>query len=1172
MARHIPKKVGPHPGLVWNNKILPLAAGLHQQTDVRARPEPFLDICRDAQFDEVGGLQTRHPYTGTVSPTLPDGSIFGGSLLSNVRRIERNGDELVLFTKDSLYSWNAQLNKWVLRGTHLAVSVDETPRFATTGDQISGDRAELAGTVVFAWVEGTQVYAAALDKTTGSVLVSPTAVSTAIGRPRLVALATKILFFVEASSTLLTVRAIDPAAPGTAIAGAGTTVLATDFNLYYDVVRAGTQDLVVGACRRQTTTSYTVFKVTSALAVTTSTKARTCDGPIAVATIGDGTKTQIVRGNATNIQGDLLATSTLADLFTAQAIGTTTDVPVNQIAAEFASTTCRVFWDSLETDDSLNASFAVKTNTVTTANAIGTQSTFVKRVGIASRAFLYDVNVYVWLVFGEDDASVLTGTPLGIRAALQNSYFLYRDDGLIVSKSAWQVAGGYSAVTGHLPGVAAVGAAGTEFAWAGTARRAIRLDGERVGYEARTPHDITIAFDDNAARRCARIGNTLYVSGGFVQGYDGVRLTEVGFFVVPWSIDVQDSGVAGNIEAGTYSWKGSYRYVNAQGEIERSTTATGDQITFSASHSAIVSYLFLYVTNKTTVLPSLEFWRTAKDAAPEADYLLVTGLDPTVTTGANPYINNNTGSTGTTFSDNLSDASLGDNQANPENGDVLENLAPPGAAIIVATDTRLLLGGIPGDPDRVWYSKTRSTGEIAAFNDGLTVRVPAGGGAITAMWVQDDVWYVARETALYALPGVGLDNLGQGQNYGPARIVPGGATVGAVSQESVAETPHGTIFKSEKGWQLLDRSGSIEYIGGAVADFDSEAVLATHVVETQHQVRILTAARILVWDFRRDVNQWAEWTVPASIAGVHATIWNGAHVVLANDGGFAQGIVTQRTTYSGVSYGQDAETVWIKLADYMGATSVRHIEPLGEFRSDCLVRVRVAYDYEMTGTTPDYVDDFVWSPTPAIAGKPLQFQFDPKRPQCEAIKIRLTAVSDTGAGNAALDFSAFDPFIAVVPSAAWEIGYIADFPATIGVRGNAYSMSFAFEAADPDEEFLIDNRLHFTWDTESARWRSAPNNIGLRIRAREGSSPTCGNLEDAIAAVGAGLIELDFRVTPRETLIDGDTMAGLTVGPVFFTGGAYGAPTGEAIKLTGIGIEVGTEPGLFRRLSAGQRV
>src|ERR1041384_4820085 len=282
-----------HNGIQWSLKSLPLAAGLQQRSDDRARAEPFLDICRDVQFDEVGGLQQRFP-SGS-----PAGGIFGGGSIANPRRIVRNGNEFVLFTSDSVYSWNAQLSKWVLRGTHLAVTVDETPVFATTGDQIDGDRAELAGTVVFAWTEGTQVYAAALDKTTGAVLVSPTAVSSAVGRPRLVAAATSIMLFVDAGASGLVVRIIDPATPATGIATSGLSIsaatIADTFSSYYDVVRAGTQDVVVGAYRRSVTTSYTVFAITSGGALTKVIKARTADGPVAVSTIPDGTGTQVVR-------------------------------------------------------------------------------------------------------------------------------------------------------------------------------------------------------------------------------------------------------------------------------------------------------------------------------------------------------------------------------------------------------------------------------------------------------------------------------------------------------------------------------------------------------------------------------------------------------------------------------------------------------------------------------------------------------------------------------------------------------------------------------------------------------------------------------------------------------------------------------------------------------------
>lgn len=1154
-------------GLNWQTITLPFGGSLETKQDPRIKAAPDLSLLRDGEFEEVGGIQTRHPF-GSV---MGSGAIVGGGTISDVRKLVANGDELVLFTKDTVYSWNAGQSKWVSCGTHLAVSVDEVPRFVTTGDQIEGDRAELSGTVVYAWVEGSQVYAAALDKTTGSVMVAPSAVSTAIGRPRLVALSTKIMLFVEASTTLLTVRAIDPASPATAIQGAGTTVLATDFNLYYDVVKAGTQDLVVGACRRQTTTSYTVFKVTPALSVTTSTKARTCDGPIAVATIADGTQTQIVRGNSTNIQGDLVTTSTLADVNTGQAIGTVVGTPVNQITAAFNGTTCTAFWDSLESTDATNASFAVKMNTVTTANSVGTQSTLVKRLGIASRAFLWGSNVFVWLVFGEEDLSVLTGTPLGIRAALQNSYFLYRDDGLIVSKAAWQTAGSYSAATGHLPGVAATSTTGNDFAWAGLGRRTIVLDGDRSAYAARSPHDVSFSFDDDAARRCVSLGKTIYVAGSFLQGFDGVRLAEIGFFVTPWSIDVQDSGVAGNITAGTYSWKGTYRFTNAQGETERSTTATGDQITFSASHFAIISFPYLYVTNKTTVLPALEFWRTLAGPGAESDFLLVTGQDPNTTTGDNPYIPNNTGSTGSTCSDNFSDTTLAKKEANPENGAVLESLAPPGATILVPTETRLLITGITGDPDAWWYSRERGDGEIASFHDSLRVDVPPTGGDITAMWTDDQFVYVARETAIYAFAGTGFDNAGGGQNFVLSRTV--SRDVGAVSQEAHAATPMGRVFKSSKGWYLLDQGGGLRYIGAAVADFDSDTVKAVHTITSQHQVRILTGSRLLVWDYRglvdaveQGAGRWAEWTISD---GLDAVVYNGTYTYLTSTGP-----KQEETSFvnADATFGLDVETAWIKPADLMGAVALRMVQALGEIESSCLVRMRIAYNYDEA-----FVDDVVLDagailgPLPANSTPPLQFSHGPKRRQCNAFKIRLTAVVAGTQASLATATGLVDTATTSVTTSgtAWAatfaaktgnndvIGELANNPS------NTLAMTIAFESGAANS---IDVRDHYTYDIATATWSPLLYNVGVRVVF---ASLTVAALETAILA-GTDLLELSAADgTPTKTIAAG--MDGLSVGGVF-AGGTFGAPTGEAIKLSGLGLEVGIEPGLYRRLPGSQKV
>lgn len=1143
----------PPNGLNWQPLTLKFDGSLETKSDVRLGAPPDFDLLHDAHFEEAGALQTRLPF-GAV---MGSGAIFGGGTLASCRKLATVNGELCLFTDTGLYSWNAQLSQWVLRGTHLAVSVDETPRFTTTGDQIDGDRAELSGTVVFAWTEGTQVYAAALDKTTGSVLVSPTAVSTAIGRPRLVALATKIMLFVEASTTLLTVRAIDPAAPGTAISGAGTTVLATNYNLYYDVVRAGTQDLVVGACRRQTTTSYTVFTVTPALSVTTATPGRICDGPIAVATIADGTKTQVIRGNGTDVQGDLITTATLADVFTAQAVGTVAGTPINQITAEFSSTTCTAFWSFQEVSDASNTFFGVRTNTVTTANVVGSASTLVLRLGVASRAFSHGGSIYVWLAFGEDSTTFGSGSPLGIRAQLQNTYFLYRADGVVVAKATWQIAGGYAPSIGHLPGITAIDSNG--YAWAGAWRRRIDLgdNGDHTGLEARSIRDLTFSFDANEARRAQTLGRTLYVTGGILSQYDGATVVEVGFNVYPWAFAASDAGIGGNPD-GTYSYKSTLRWMNAQGEIERSTTATGEQVTV-VTNEVNVAVVPLYVTMKRTSVPNIEVWRTEANAGDDAPYFLITGQDPNVVSGTNFYLKNSITLVGTYgLVDNFSDLTLETKESNPENGTILEFMAPPGAKIVVPTETRLLLAGIAGDPDAWWYSRERGDGEIASFHDELRVEVPPVGGTITALWADDQFVYVGRQTALYAFAGPGKANDDSGQNYTLVRTL--SRDVGVVSQEAHAQTPVGRLIKSSKGWYLLDGGGQLRYVGGAVASFDTDTVVAVHTVTAKHQVRILSTSRLLIWDYRGLVaapdagpGRWAEWTITD---GLDAVMWNGTYVYLTSTGP-----KQESASYTGLTYGLDATLSWIKPADLFGAVAVRKIQPLGEYRSAFLLRMRIAYNYDET-----VIDDVVWNPSPTTVGGPLQMSHGPKRRQCQAIKVRLTAVA--AGAQASLATASGLSHVVSTSGANWTATFAAltGNYQVIGELGNQVSMSISFESGTPN---VVDVRDHFAYDQATGLWSPDLYNVGVRVVCSAGSL-TVAALEAAIAAA-TGLVQISVAdATPAKTL-DAAAMAGLTVTGTL-TGGTFTAPTGEALKLTGLGLEVGiASQGLSKRLPKAQK-
>src|SRR5690606_27545571 len=328
---------------------------------------------------------------------------------------------------------------------------------------------------------------------------------------------------------------------------------------------------------------------------------------------------------------------------------------------------------------------------------------------------------------------------------------------------------------------------------------------------------------------------------------------------------------SGAVDDGTYSCKGTWRWDSAVGDRDRSTTATHELVEVDGGPSKILlSIPPLTVTHKDGI--AAEFWRQQKNAPLDAPFHLVSGQAPDTTTGDNAYVPNNPAADTLSFTDNFADSPLATKETNPEGGGALESLAPPAASITAATQDRLFLAGLSDNPYRLIYSKRRGDAEVAAFHDALAVEVPPEGGAITALAFLQETLIVFCERAVYALPGEGFDNLGLGQNYGPVRVL--STDVGAVNAESVCLAPMGLGFKSHKGGYLLSGAQAPQYIGRQVADFDADEVVAAHVMESQHQVRVVTTSRILVWDYL--VDQWSEWEESGCVS---ATVWDGEHVI-----------------------------------------------------------------------------------------------------------------------------------------------------------------------------------------------------------------------------------------------------------------------------------------------------
>ncbi len=963
--------------LDWQKITIPFAAGLQTKADPRALEPPALVTCKNAQFTETGGIQKRYPYTALGV------SVLGGGSASNLRRIHAYGDQLLLFTKDKLYSRAARDSAWVERATYLAPKISEKPLFAETRTQDCPERAELSNVIFYAWEKSNStlgnagVYVAALDKATGAVLLNPTALDTSdASRPRMVVLTNKVLIFWVENNNNLRVKALDPANIASSVAVAYTQVDAAinGTNPSYDVA-ALTSTTAIAVWKDSVTTSYGYASITEAPVVTASTKARTCDGPIGVAVAPDG-KVAVVRANGTNIQGDIL-TSALVDSSTAAAVGTV-DTAAHRISCGFRSVQnssqyrCYAYWTrSLVTADN-----PVKYNYVDTAGNVGSEGVFVYDMDILSKAFDYDGSTFVWVAFARRDTS---GT--------QDTAYLYRDDGLLVSKALMSTCGLGNYKEGWLPSVQ--NTSGNIFSMATLEKRVIstlppaekdangtvRYLGDYYGFE--TTKELTVEFDSNEARRVAQLGKTLFITGGQVMQFDGRSLVELGFHQFPWGFAATQSAGAGNLGAGTYTWVNTVAYENAHRELERSTSTKYVSVTLAASKEADTSIVHVRPTLKASTTNGAyayhEVWRNEANAAVDSAYYLVTSKTPATVSGDNCFIfNQPTTTSNTSLDDNYVDATLTTKEAFPENGQVLESIAPPPATVVAAGPDRLFLAGIAGYPNVVWPSKLRTDGELPAFHDGLPFSLPATGGDITALAFSNNTLIVFKETAIYAMPGDGLDNLGGGQNFGPPQLI--SSDVGAVSADVVAVTQDGIFFQSSKGWYLLNRGLSTQYVGAAVEDYNTDTFTAVHVLEQQHQIRCFSTSRVLTYDYL--VGQWSEW----EIVGSHATLYNGTYHYCSSSAAYSEA-----STYTGVDYSLQVKTAPIKLDGLWGYQRVRWFAVIGEYRSAHDLKVELFKDYEASAFQTK-----TWTVSPTTVANAEVVEHKPSQQKYATLSVRLT--------------------------------------------------------------------------------------------------------------------------------------------------------------------------------------
>ena len=979
---------------------VPLSQGLDTRTDTRVVTAPYLRVCKNAVFTETGGIQKRKPRTALPTATSDGGTI--GGIEDPIRRLVSYEGELLAITKKHIYSYSEKLKTWYQTAEYLAPHVEEESVLIDNTEQVNGNCATLNGVSVFTWTAETDVNSdnniamyAALDSCTGTILVQPTPIFDQQGwvNPRAVATDNKIVVFVSRPAVnSFYSMVLSPDEPDLSPTSVGfITAGGAD---HYDVLADGTRVLftLAGTTLSAPSDDYIVGSVDENNLSTFEVKPRASGGPCSITrrTDEDGfnivhTTLAFVGGTAflDKLNPDFSDDVVALDLFlgagsmpiSVEAVAAYGDDEGDTFVLISEGTTSlqgAATWEAIVNPDGTSGTG------INTPNLVTPGIVTYPNLQPASRAFQYDGDSYIWMVFAEN--STVRGDTVESTFQTQSSYFLMRLTGevspMLVASAVKDAAGTDGT---NLTNVQDLGEG--SFSFCGIERR-------RAGqfYAGRGLRNIKFSFDSNEARRSDTLGKTLYLSGGQLAQYDGVGVTEVNFQVYPWNITAEPVNTGTfSVGEGTYSWISSYRWDNAKGESDRSTTASFAVRELESGDSADVTLNYLPITLKQSangggrIDPTVECFRTVKNAGLDSPFHLATSNDPV----SADYIENDPSGGSIVFRDNLPDGGLSQAETFREGPGVLSSVAPPGATIVEAGDDRLFISGIPNQPHTVWYSKLRLVDEVAAFNEALVITLPPDGGCITDLKFINNTLIVFKETGIYAVPGQGFNNLGQGSNYGPIQVL--STDVGAIKSEVVARIPNGIFFLSQKGWHILDRGWNVQFIGAPVDDFNDDDYTAVHIAENDHEVRCISAQRILLFD--TFAQQWSEWTHENPVH--HAVLHKGRYYLAGDDTVYVEDEEHGNPT----NYSLQVETSWLRLRGLSHFQRIRYVTLLGEWATDHGLLIELARDYD---------DKCYFQVKEHVrcleAGDPYQVRHSPTIQKVQALKIRITDV-ESGSGD-----------------------------------------------------------------------------------------------------------------------------------------------------------------------------
>jgi hypothetical protein len=981
-----------------------------------------------------------------------------------------NGDLTAIGTE--LQAYNEPNNLWVNKGNIIPVKIATTSLIKNNLNQSQCDTAIAANGLICTvytevGVNGLNSYKYAVaDSVTGQNIVAPAVISAAdslFGTPRVFILGSyfAILFITKVSSNFFlqyfTISTANPTIITVPTNVSSVHVAAVD-GTPWDAAIMNDTLYIAWATAAGVDVAYlpSSLSVSSAKAIDTSHGSQSyfsvcadqANSTIWVSYWSFGTS----NAYAFAMNPQLTAILSPTEILTGSSL--------NQITSSAQGNVLTFIFDIVNTYgyDSAIASDYIQYVTCTISGTVGSPVTIKRSLGLASKSFIFDGEIYVLGVY---------------QSPYQNTYFLTDISGDIVAKLAYGNAGGYYPT--FIPSVSVIGTTASvgylfkDLIQAVNKNTNVGSGNQTAGIYTQTGINVA-AFEIGAPVVTVETGSNLNLTGGFLWAYDGFLPVEQNFFLWPDSIEVSSvtsvtptgnshsgtdqitnlssmvnvaigatitgtdipanttiiavnvgassitisndaTGTAsgttftidGQLIAQQYFYQVTYEWSDNQGNIFRSAPSIPVSITTTGSHSTVtIQVPTLRLTYKTANPIKIVAYRWS---AAQQIYYQVTSL-------ASPVLNDTTIDSVTIYDASSDSAILGNNILYTTGG-VLEDIGPPGFNSIFTFDDRLW--GIPSeDPNTTWNSKQIIEATPVEMSDLLTTFIAPGlsaqgpTGPLKCGAPMDDKVIFFKGSAIYYINGTGPDNTGENSQYSQPIFVT--SMVGCSNQASIIFQPEGLMFEfaSESGNQiwLLGRDLSTKYIGASVEGLTNGAVVNSAVaIPGTNQVRFhLSSGITLIYDYF--YGEWGSFSTKA----VSSTLYQGLHTYLGDNGGVYQetpGKYLDGTSPVLMSF----TTAWINLAGIQGYERLYEFYLLGQYLSPHFLNIQLAYDYNPSIAQSKLINPRNFSPSapsgfgvPTPFGAPInleQWRIFPKKQLCQSFQLTVSEVFNPAFGTVA---------------------------------------------------------------------------------------------------------------------------------------------------------------------------